>query len=675
MKKFFQFLQGSLRIGVTALLLFSVAVSPVSALTITLPKPNLPDIGLQLINAEYDYEIYGAKAVITKYKGTGSKITVPAAIGTATVTEIDTLAFNNCQTITSIVIPNTVTNIGADVFRDCINLKSVTLPDGLTKLGLDAFASCSSLTTINLPASLTELKLGTFNSCTSLTEITIPAGITTIETDVFFNCTGLSTITLPKSVAMISGGAFSGCSNLASIYVAADNPSFASIDGILYSKDKSTIVRYPSGKTAPSFAIPDGVKMIAPYAFSRDKTLKNVIIPGSVTKIGMYAFLESGLTGVKVPDSVVELGKGAFFNNLNLTSAVIGNGVPELDQTFWGCTKLKNVSLGTGVKYIVQAFQGCSSLTGINIPNSVTQLGLSAFQGCTSLKGLALPYSVTVLKQQVFSGSGLEKIWFYGNAPDIHSLSFSNVSSNLKLYYLAAKTGWSTPLWKGIPAEPFEPQKILPINPVLPLNPLLVSDPQVPVPTLPFIPFDPTLPIPLIPTPAPTPDPSVIPLLPEPAAPLPQIPTPTPAPVPAPLPVPPPLPDGSTEIRLQLGQTSYSINGQTRTMDTGPIMIENRLFLPVRYIAEPLGATPAWEQGEQKATITMGGTVIELRISNNTAKVNGADKMIDPNNPNVKPVIVPPGRTMLPLRFIGESLGCEVSWDQTLQQAILKKAP
>ena len=69
----------------------------------------------------------------------------------------------------------------------------------------------------------------------------------------------------------------------------------------------------------------------------------------------------------------------------------------------------------------------------------------------------------------------------------------------------------------------------------------------------------------------------------------------------------------------------------------------------------------------------MGTTVLELWIGNNTAKINGIDMMIDPENPNVKPVIVPPGRTMLPLRFLGESLGCEVSWIQKTQEAVLIK--
>lgn len=74
-----------------------------------------------------------------------------------------------------------------------------------------------------------------------------------------------------------------------------------------------------------------------------------------------------------------------------------------------------------------------------------------------------------------------------------------------------------------------------------------------------------------------------------------------------------------------------------------------------------------WDPSAKKTTITFKGKVIELWIDNNTARVDGKHKVIDADNLNVKPIMVPPGRTMLPLRFVGENLGCQVDWDSAAQ--------
>lgn len=121
-------------------------------------------------------------------------------------------------------------------------------------------------------------------------------------------------------------------------------------------------------------------------------------------------------------------------------------------------------------------------------------------------------------------------------------------------------------------------------------------------------------------------------------------------------------------IRLYIDKTTYYVNDAIKTMDVSPIIKESRTLLPIRYVAEALGANVSWDAVEKKATITFKGTTIELWIDKNTARVNGEYKLIDPNNPKVVPIIVPPGRTMLPIRFIAENLGCDVKWDSALRE-------
>ncbi len=134
-------------------------------------------------------------------------------------------------------------------------------------------------------------------------------------------------------------------------------------------------------------------------------------------------------------------------------------------------------------------------------------------------------------------------------------------------------------------------------------------------------------------------------------------------PEPDPDPDPDPTPDPVT-IRLQIGQMTHTVNGVVKNMDVAPVIIEGRTLLPVRYIAEPLGAGIGWVGGtESKASVSLGGTYLEMWIGNQMARINGIPTPIDAYNSNVAPLTLPPGRTMLPLRFIAEALGCEVNWN------------
>ena len=121
--------------------------------------------------------------------------------------------------------------------------------------------------------------------------------------------------------------------------------------------------------------------------------------------------------------------------------------------------------------------------------------------------------------------------------------------------------------------------------------------------------------------------------------------------------------EASVALRFTIGSKSYKWNGTTQAMDVSPIIKESRTLLPIRYVADPLGAQVLWNTIEGKVTIKTDSKTIEMWINNNTAKVNGSSVKIDSNNANVTPVIIPPGRTMLPLRFIADNLDCDVVWN------------
>jgi hypothetical protein len=119
----------------------------------------------------------------------------------------------------------------------------------------------------------------------------------------------------------------------------------------------------------------------------------------------------------------------------------------------------------------------------------------------------------------------------------------------------------------------------------------------------------------------------------------------------------------SVNLLFVIGSKSYKWNGTSQAMDVAPIIRESRTLLPIRYVADPLGANVLWNSSEGKVTVQPESKTIELWINNNTAKVNGNSVKIDPNNNAVTPIIIPPGRTMLPLRFIADNLDSNVVWN------------
>ncbi len=222
------------------------------------------------------------------YAVTGGNITFDKATGT--ITDCDT-------SVTEANIPSkiggvTVTSIGIWAFDWCESLTSVTIPNSVTSIGQEAFRLCSSLTSIRIPDSVTSIGEHAFSQCSNLTNITIPNSVTNIGDAAFAYCRSLASVTIPDSVTSIGGNAFSGCTSLKSINVVDANTAYCSVNGVLFNKDKIELTIYPGGKTEASYTIPNSVTSIGDSAFSRCTNLKSVAIPDSVKSIGKYAFYD-----------------------------------------------------------------------------------------------------------------------------------------------------------------------------------------------------------------------------------------------------------------------------------------------------------------------------------------------------------------------------------------------
>ena len=249
----------------------------------------------------------------------GSRSRVKSAVIAEGVTSIGESAFENCRSLTSVTIPNSVTSIGWSAFFYCKSLTSVTIPDSVTSVGAYAFLGCTSLTSVTIPNSVTSIGGCAFDECWSLTSVTIPDSVTSIGDSAFASCTSLTSVTIPDSVTSIGGGAFAWCTSLTGIWVTEGNSHYSSdASGVLFSKDKTTLVQYPGAFAA--YAIPDSVTSIGAGAFGGCTSLTSVTIPDSVTSIGQHAFNGCrSLTSVTIPDGVTSIGDGAFASCTSLT--------------------------------------------------------------------------------------------------------------------------------------------------------------------------------------------------------------------------------------------------------------------------------------------------------------------------------------------------------------------
>ncbi len=321
------------------------------------------------LQAQFNYTTNGGEITITGYTGEGGAVAIPDIIDGLPVTCIGDWAFEYCGSLTNITLGNHVAKLGDWAFYGCYNLTSCVIPNNVTSIGFNCFSSCIRLT-----------------------NFVISSGLTNIEAPVV-----------------------SGCSRLRAITVDAFNPSYCSIDGVLFNKSLTTLVECP-----PLLMMP-------------------CTIPDSVTTIGSSAFAGCGsMTSITIPDSVNIIGGSVFADCANLTNVFIGNGV-------------------TNIAY--SAFSGCWSLKSIIIPDSVSKIGAGIFKDCISLTTVIFGKNVRFAATPMFSGcTRLASVYFKGNAPFVDPHMFDHLYY-VTVYYLPGTTGWSSG-FAGRPAKLWNPHPL-----------------------------------------------------------------------------------------------------------------------------------------------------------------------------------------------------------------------
>ena len=422
-------------------------------------------------------------------------ITIPNS-----VTSIGNYAFEYCKNLTSITLPASITNIGTGVFGSYVSIATVIINSSYVYNNAVDISACGYLlnhaSTIKVLASIddssnnylsgpstvftrttetiggnlynvytypninkleftydTTNKTASVYAATTHTnlisgDIIIPSTIQyqgdaySIISCGYFYDTYIHSIEIPDT---ISGGidswTFMGCNNLTSIIVDINNAYYSSQDGVLYDKDKTTLIKYPTAKTDTTFNIPNTVTFIESSAFNdcllsditipssvttisdsvfRDSdllqtvtfaensqlatigllafynctSLTSITIPSSVTSIGGSAFESCGLTSITIPSNVGTIGNGAFSYCGNLTSIIV-------DENNINYTSENDV-LYTYDKTAILCYPGGKSDVSFIIPNTVTYIRNEAFYYCQKLESITLPEGLTIIGSNAF---------------------------------------------------------------------------------------------------------------------------------------------------------------------------------------------------------------------------------------------------------------------------------
>jgi hypothetical protein len=398
------------------------------------------------------------------------------------VSTIDNIIFSALPELSKVILGQSKLNpvnitVAPGAFKGSNKLDSLVLNCNLQNTNYinNATSPFSSISVLAIGEKVSSIGNSVFNGCTKLINVNVSNGVTSIGNNAFVGCTSVTDFTLGSSVSQLGTGVFTGCSSLLNINANSSNVNYTSLNGVLFSFDKLTLIQYPAGRIG-SYEIPSQVKTIGTNAFLSCTGLQSVIIPPATTSIQSSAFGScSGLTQVTIghADSIstaaVTISGDAFtnctaittltlnkaiyytsgdnspFKNLTaLTALYVGNKVGSIpDYAFSGCTGLKLVRLGQNngvdnnvVAVSASAFSGCTNFStlelnrnititkyaspfttilNLTVGNGVTSIGSQAFYKCVNIESVVLPSSVQKIGSSAFQDcSKLQSATFSG---------------------------------------------------------------------------------------------------------------------------------------------------------------------------------------------------------------------------------------------------------------------
>ena len=552
-----------------------------------------------------------------------TKVSIPDS-----VTSIGDYAFRGCTSLTNITIPDSVTEIGYGAFEGCTSLTSVTIPDGVTLIDVYTFHGCASLTNITIPDSVTYIGVGAFDGCTglqnteddliyikasdnpyfylygvvntSITSCIINENTKFIGGNAFKKCTSLTNITIPGNVTEIGGSAFYVCKSLQNITIP---------DSVTY----IDIMAFDGCTSLTNITIPESVTYIGSLAFAFSTNLTNICIPDSVTYIGDGAFRGC-------PNLTITGYEGSYAEEYAKENNIPFNVIPKHTHSYTSEVIKPATCTSTGSKKFTCSCGDTYTETIAKLPHESdnwtilipakagtegVECGLCKVCGVVAMRSIeALPkdrpvfrltpaktesgYAVTLsLENNVNGFYSLGVIVKY----DSEKLNFVNAdTSNAIAKFEAANTSGSVfvnytdtaymPNKGELCTMYFEPNgDLLSGNTEVVINTVVSDNPYTAV--------------------------NCTVNLGEEEAP------------------------ENTTVIMTIGQAAGFVSGKAYALDAAPIIRNDRTMLPVRFVAEAFGAEVGWDGATSTATVKTEEVEMRITIGASTAIVNGEEVALD----------------------------------------------
>lgn len=252
--------------------------------------------------------------------------------------------------------------------------------------------------------------------------VVLESGVTDIVDQAFGSCKNLETIMIPATVTKLGDFAILYCPSLQEIQVDDGNQHYCTVDGVLYSKDMTTLIKYPACRPGTEYTVPDSVTKLMHVAFDSAAKLVSITLPDNITALDTDTFADcTSLKNIRLPENLTDMGAGSIF---------------------WNCSSLESIEIPDNVQVIgASVFAYCPNLKQVILPAGLKKLDGHAFGRCESLEIITIPAGVNCLEYKIFEGSGLKSIVFEGDAPDFHEETFTDITATA--YYPTGNTTWT----------------------------------------------------------------------------------------------------------------------------------------------------------------------------------------------------------------------------------------